>query len=849
MKTLMKALRAPLFLAVIAALLASCAPEIKLSDRDWGQVTAGDNTRLVSETGIGAPVIAWNNDLNYRDVDITFDEKADVLRANNDNIVKEMKNFLKFYAFTRGSGVTAPDTLGTEYDYSFVRRAASGSNTIITVKLADAWNVSNGGSLVAKVFASKYTFANGKKLCGADDTEAGDDYYDAYTTLQQITVPTGLDAGSYDFQKPYRDWNINLGLGSPDPDEVLFIGSVAAIDLGELPDYPAIDSAARNRIRDEVVNALTGELVLQKFVNNNWVDEQATFTYISTGALLYGGTIRVTYSPAEFVPYRVKMKSAQNLKTAGTYFGVQQRLRVNGKFNEKVRVTDATVRIDTTKTGRVLYQGVNILRGIYFESLNAGEKNVKLRLVFKPIVGSFISNMDLKTFKDNVKIAVGASGGAVTDVKLNETEFLDIQKVEYPQGSEVTLTLNSSYSYDYLSGKQLTILIAPGFTYTNPDIIFGNYAQWDWVIDGVRNFDLYDTGKTISPWTSYQSETSRIISFNANGGDGRLEDIIINETPRTLPTSGVSKTGNVLIGWSSGSTFYSTSTSYTYAAFPGYRTTLYAIWAATAPATTYTVTFNVNGGTGPTPPAQAGIPSGYNVPLPSGNGLMKDGKVFLGWADSATATYPVSSYSVVGNVTLYAVYGAYVPPVVPDTPVNLTVDNKYRIFENYYGIDLSWWSSPGATFYIVYRNDSYYGDYEVVGYVSAPSYTDYVDTPNTRYYYMVRAGSSEGLSGSIIENTLSPIEPVTYFDVNSTTSNSVTLSWDPVAGASFYKVYISTDGVSYEYKTQVYSTSSNVISSLSSGTMYYFKVTAVRYSDSYETDIDDSYEQDTVTDS
>lgn len=76
---------------------------------------------------------------------------------------------------------------------------------------------------------------------------------------------------------------------------------------------------------------------------------------------------------------------------------------------------------------------------------------------------------------------------------------------------------------------------------------------------------------------------------------------------------------------------------------------------------TYTITYNVNGGTG-TVDAQVVI-AGNSAELNDGTGLTApEGKTFAGWATTNDAETPdaTSPYTATGNVTLYAVYVASV---------------------------------------------------------------------------------------------------------------------------------------------------------------------------------------------
>ena len=73
---------------------------------------------------------------------------------------------------------------------------------------------------------------------------------------------------------------------------------------------------------------------------------------------------------------------------------------------------------------------------------------------------------------------------------------------------------------------------------------------------------------------------------------------------------------------------------------------------------TYTVTYDLNGGTGSISPVT--VIAGQSVTLPDGTGITPpEGKTFLGWALSASAVSPTitSPYTPPSDKTVYAVYG------------------------------------------------------------------------------------------------------------------------------------------------------------------------------------------------
>ena len=74
--------------------------------------------------------------------------------------------------------------------------------------------------------------------------------------------------------------------------------------------------------------------------------------------------------------------------------------------------------------------------------------------------------------------------------------------------------------------------------------------------------------------------------------------------------------------------------------------------------TTYTVTYDVNGGTGTIEAAE--VTAGESITLNDGTGITApEGKEFLGWAKTSTAQSATvtSPFTPTGDITLYAVYG------------------------------------------------------------------------------------------------------------------------------------------------------------------------------------------------
>ena len=171
------------------------------------------------------------------------------------------------------------------------------------------------------------------------------------------------------------------------------------------------------------------------------------------------------------------------------------------------------------------------------------------------------------------------------------------------------------------------------------------------------------------------------VSYNSNGGTGTVPSLTVSDGQTiTLPGgSGLSYSGYTFAGWtaiSTNGTYYYIGQSYTVSG----NVTFYAVWDYTG-GSTYTVTFNANGGTGTPPPSRL-VGSTSSITLPSGSGLSRTGYTFAGWSTSSepneTNTYTSgSSYSMYySNVTFYAAWQVNSNTITFDTNGGSTVPSQ-----------------------------------------------------------------------------------------------------------------------------------------------------------------------------
>ena len=142
------------------------------------------------------------------------------------------------------------------------------------------------------------------------------------------------------------------------------------------------------------------------------------------------------------------------------------------------------------------------------------------------------------------------------------------------------------------------------------------------------------------------------------------------------------KEGNVFLGWDPGVP----------SLMPDESRTFTAVWYTTS----FSVSFNLNGGTGTVPAVQA-LPVGSTVVLPKQGNITKPGCRFLGWNTDFASNHPLASYQITAeNITLFAIWDSsqiYIESKLGSTTV-LDINNNVifgleteltkEIFENNY---------------------------------------------------------------------------------------------------------------------------------------------------------------------
>lgn len=194
---------------------------------------------------------------------------------------------------------------------------------------------------------------------------------------------------------------------------------------------------------------------------------------------------------------------------------------------------------------------------------------------------------------------------------------------------------------------------------------------------------------------SVSTKKSYAIAYNANGGTSAPGNQTkwYGET-LTLTSIKPSRSGYTFKNWNTATngsgTAYSSGASYTANA----AATLYAQWTASS----YTITYNANGGSNA--PASQTKAHGATINI-STTEPTRSGHIFNGWSNSASSSTvlyrPGDSYTANANITLYAVWTKVAPPTITNFSVDRCKSNGTLDENGEYALIKFDWSIDSAS--------------------------------------------------------------------------------------------------------------------------------------------------------
>ena len=244
-------------------------------------------------------------------------------------------------------------------------------------------------------------------------------------------------------------------------------------------------------------------------------------------------------------------------------------------------------------------------------------------------------------------------------VVLGNTEIKALWKDSAVIPTTFTITFNANGG----TGSMEPVTIEEGSRYVLPACGFTAPAGQEfkaWEIGGIEynagdDYVVLGNTEIKALWKdSAVIPTTFTITFNANGGTGSMEPVTVEEGSRyPLPACGfTAPDGQEFKAWEIGGIEYNAGDDYVVLG----NTEIKALWkdSAVIP-TTFTITFNANGGTGSMEPVT--VEEGSRYPLPACGFIPPVNMQFSGWALSADGSVIADgAIMVTSNITLYAIW-------------------------------------------------------------------------------------------------------------------------------------------------------------------------------------------------
>ena len=195
-----------------------------------------------------------------------------------------------------------------------------------------------------------------------------------------------------------------------------------------------------------------------------------------------------------------------------------------------------------------------------------------------------------------------------------------------------------------------------------------------------------------------------------------------------------------------------------------------------------------------------------------------------------TYYYQIKVYRTVNRQPIYS---ASASPTASATPILGNVSGVRAAVSSPSSVKVSWSSVTGASGYEVLRSATIDGVYVSIKSTTSRSFTDTSCTPNTTYYYQVRAYRKAG--SSIVSSTPSAhVSAAPYFGSVSnakamrSSAGKIKLTWSAVSGRTGYEIYRRSSSDSDFVLLKTTTSTSFTDSGLTTGVTYEYKIVAYR---------------------
>ncbi len=262
---------------------------------------------------------------------------------------------------------------------------------------------------------------------------------------------------------------------------------------------------------------------------------------------------------------------------------------------------------------------------------------------------------------------VYTDGQTVKDLA-SATGTVTLYAVWSATGSSYTVTFDSNNGTGYMPVQNFTSGTAKSLEQNVFSKSGSTFQGWSAVLNGAVVYtdgqtvkDLVSAGGTVTLYAVWSATgSSYTVTFNGNGGTGYMPiQNFTSGAAKAIQQNSFSKSGSTFQGWATalnGNVVYTDGQTVKDLVSATGTVTLYAVWSATG--SSYTVTFNGNGGTGYMP--DQNFTSGTAKPLEQ-NIFFNSGSTFQGWAtalNGAVVYTDGQKIVVTANMTLYAAWSS-----------------------------------------------------------------------------------------------------------------------------------------------------------------------------------------------